>query len=300
MIRIRRPPNGPAVLLTKGVARQREHEADIKRNLRAFASGSAKLNFDRAVYAHVSVKKRLIAMQHRKCAFCEAKPLHVSNGDVEHFRPKAAVRQSDSGSLGRPGYYWLAYEWKNLLFACERCNRRHKKDLFPLIDPSRRAKSRQTPLANETPVFIDPSAEDPELYITYRDHVPVAIDGNRRGKQTIKALGLHRPDLNADREKHLANVQILHQAATLPGVSARLRNKSRRLLTVLVASDAEYSSMTRVAVEALGGLPRSPARRPRGPGRGRSRRRRRRRGRGGSWRPDRRRRRRCSPGRSGR
>ncbi len=45
---------------------------------------------------------------------------------------------------------------------------------------------------------------------------------------------------------------------------------------------------------------RSPARRPRGPGRGRSRRRRRRRGRGGSWRPDRRRRRRCSPGRSGR
>jgi uncharacterized protein (TIGR02646 family) len=220
MIRIRRQPNGPAALLTKGITRRREHEADVKRNPRAFASGSVNLKFDQAVYAHTSVKKRLIAMQHSKCAFCEAKPLHVSDGDVEHFRPKAAVRQSDTDPLERPGYYWLAYDWGNLLFACERCNRRHKMNLFPLIDPSQRAKSSQARIADETPVFIDPSAEDPELSITYRDHVPVAVDGNLRGKRTIKALGLDRPDLNADREKHLANVQALHDAATLPGVPA--------------------------------------------------------------------------------
>jgi uncharacterized protein (TIGR02646 family) len=226
VIRIRRPPSGPAVLLTKGIVRRREHEADVQRNPRAFASGSATLSFDRAVYAHASVKKRLIGIQRSKCAFCEAKPLHVSSGDVEHFRPKAGVRQSGAGPLARPGYYWLAYDWKNLLFACELCNRRHKKNLFPLIDPSRRAKSRQVGIDNETPVFIDPSTEDPERYITYRDHVPVAIDGNLRGKRTIKALGLDRSELNADREKHLANLLALHEAATLPGVPARLQERA--------------------------------------------------------------------------
>jgi len=86
------------------------------------------------------------------------------------------------------------------MFACERCNRRHKKNLFPLIDPLRRARSHRDATVHEAPVFVDPSAEDREQYITFREHVPVAIGGNARGEQTIDALGLGRSDLNADRE----------------------------------------------------------------------------------------------------
>lgn len=254
MIRIYRPSTSPAVLVTEGDLRRQVHESDVDAHRGTFDSGPASLKFDRAIYADTSVKESLVAMQHNKCAFCEAKPLHVSDGDVEHFRPKGGVRQSDDDPLQQPGYYWLTYTWENLLFACERCNRRHKKNLFPLIDPSRRSTSHRAPIANEAPIFIDPSAEDPEQYITYREHVPVAIDGNIRGERTIEALGLRRAYLNADREKHLANLRILHAVVSLPEVPDSLRNESLALLKRYVASDGEYSLMTRLAVQALGGI----------------------------------------------
>nr|WP_239015299.1 AAA family ATPase [Archangium violaceum] len=76
-----------------------------------------------------------------KCAFCESQLAHISYGDVEHFRPKAGWRQEEGGPLGRPGYYWLAYEWTNLFLACTLCNQQFKRNLFPLRTPSRRARS---------------------------------------------------------------------------------------------------------------------------------------------------------------
>ena len=255
MIRIHRPPAAPAVLVTEGVARLQAHEAEVDTDPGSFASGSMTLTFDPAVYAHTSVKQHLIAMQHAKCAFCEAKPLHVSDGDVEHFRPKGGVRQVDSDPMLRPGYYWLAYDWGNLMFACERCNRRHKKNLFPLTDPARRAKSPRHNIAHEAPIFIDPSAENPEQYIHFREHVPVAIGGNVRGEQTIDALGLRRPDLNADREKHLEIVRTLHAVATNPDVPDELRRQTRTLLKKSTSPEAEYSLMCRVAVAALPSVP---------------------------------------------
>ena len=254
MIRIDRTPSSSLVLLGQGDARRREHEADVDADRGSFVSGAATLKFDRAIYADTTVKTALIAMQHSKCAFCEAKPLHVSDGDVEHFRPKAAVRQSGADPLQRPGYYWLAYEWENLLFACERCNRRHKRNLFPLFEPSRRATSHRAAIAGEAAIFVDPSAKDPEQYITYREHVPVAIDGNPRGAQTIDALGLDRSELNADREKHLETLKVLHTVASHPDVPVDLRTQSRTLLMNFVSREAEYSLMSRIAVQALGGI----------------------------------------------
>jgi uncharacterized protein (TIGR02646 family) len=250
MIRIHRPANAPAVLLTQGLARRREHEAAIAAAPAAFSAGAETLAFDRTIYAHTSVKLELIAMQHEKCAFCEAKPLHVSDGDVEHFRPKGGVRQADTDPLQRPGYYWLAYDWDNLMFSCERCNRRHKKNLFPLVDPARRARTHRDSVANEAPVFVDPSAEDPEPYITYRDHVPVAIGGNARGAQTIEALGLRRPELSTDREEHLERLRVLQDVAANPAGPHELRAKATALLTKATSVEAEYSLMCRIAFRA--------------------------------------------------
>jgi uncharacterized protein (TIGR02646 family) len=232
-------------------ARRAEHETEVDAAPDSFSSGSATLTFDQAVYGHTSVKQKLIAMQHAKCAFCEAKPLHVSDGDVEHFRPKGGMRQAGSDPMQRPGYYWLAYDWANLMFACQRFNQRHKKNLFPLADPARRARSHHDATVHEAPVFIDPSAEDPEQYISFREHVPIAIDGNTRGAQTIDALGLWRPDLNADREKHLEIVMTLHAVAANPDVPDELRRQTQSLLTNATSAQAEYSLMCRVAVATL-------------------------------------------------
>jgi uncharacterized protein (TIGR02646 family) len=255
MIRIHRPPGAPGVLVSEGAARRLAHQADVDADPASFSSGTATLTFDRAIYAHDSVKQQLIAMQHGKCAFCEAKPLPVSDGDVEHFRPKGGSRQTDGAPLEQPGYYWLAYEWGNLLFACERCNRRHKKNLFPLTEPARRARSHRDSIVGEVPFFVDPSAEDPTQYIGYREHVPIAIAGNVRGQLTIDALGLSRSELGEDRETHLETLKVVHATLSLPDVPDRVRGSARNVLAKMISPAGKYSVMCRAAVAELGGLP---------------------------------------------
>lgn len=72
-----------------------------------------------SVYADQSVRNTLLKMFYGKCAYCESKIAAIYNGDIEHFRPKGKIQ---SANPSRPGYFWLASEWDNLLFACPFCN----------------------------------------------------------------------------------------------------------------------------------------------------------------------------------
>ena len=63
-----------------------------------------------------------------KCAYCEDRIVSTQPGDIEHYRPKGCVTNEDGSrvmvdanggkKVPHPGYYWLAYEWTNLLYAC--------------------------------------------------------------------------------------------------------------------------------------------------------------------------------------
>src|SRR5690606_37788274 len=103
------------------------------------------------------------------------------------------------------GYYWLAYDWMNLYFACQSCNQRSKQSLFPLVDPARRVRSHHAhaSLDEERPLFIDPGCEDPELLLGYRDGEPFAINGCREAELTRQALELGRPHLMERRWERL-------------------------------------------------------------------------------------------------
>ena len=132
MIKISKPP-APAVLQGRGQAKRAKHCADYDRSPADYEAGAKTFTFDDALYGHASVKQALIAAQHGKCCFCERKI--GAEGDVEHFRPKASFCQGERSPLERPGYYWLAYEWDNLLLACPICNQRFKRNYFPLRSP---------------------------------------------------------------------------------------------------------------------------------------------------------------------
>jgi hypothetical protein len=86
----------------------------------------------------------------------------------------------------------LAYEWTNLLFCCELCNSRFKKNLFPLSTPMSRARTPSDDLGAEEHIFIDPATEDPMNHIQYREEYPFAVNGSHRGDATWRALGLDR------------------------------------------------------------------------------------------------------------
>ena len=130
--------------------------------------------------------------QHNKCCFCESYFLHISAGDVEHLRPKGGYKQSVSDSLQKPGYYWLAYKWDNLLIACENCNRIEKKNLFPLLNPENRATKENKDIDAEKPIFINPWKEDSVNLIEFHCYIPIGIDSEGRGKQTIELLNLDK------------------------------------------------------------------------------------------------------------
>jgi uncharacterized protein (TIGR02646 family) len=208
MIRTERPQPPPAILVSRGRAKGRTLERAYTRSSFAYQSGSKCFAFDSGVYSHASVKEALIAAQYGKCCFCESKITHISYGDIEHFRPKAGYCQTLKGTLERPGYYWLAYEWENLLLCCQLCNQRHKRNYFPLANPRARAICHRDSVRNERPIFINPADEDPEKHTSFRKEVPFAVNGNRRGRKTIQALGLDRPFLNEMRWDEYSQLEL--------------------------------------------------------------------------------------------
>lgn len=76
------------------------------------------------------VSCQLWKVQHFKCCYCEHK-VTMRYNDVEHYRPKARADRRP-GCTRPDGYWWLAYSWQNLLYACATCNRSSKNDSFPL------------------------------------------------------------------------------------------------------------------------------------------------------------------------
>ena len=218
MIRIRRPPQPPEVLWTKGRRETDENCNGYDCHANDYRDGSRKFEFDSAVYGHKSVKCALLRVQFDKCCYCESRFGATSYGAVEHFRPKGAVRQGPGQGREYPGYYWLAYAWDNLLVSCEKCNTTHKRDLFPLGDDGARARSHHEDLNAESPLLVDPASEDPGSHIRYRGAAVVAA--TRRGQATIDGVGLRRSDLEEARMERLNHLRCLRQIVELEGTVA--------------------------------------------------------------------------------
>jgi uncharacterized protein (TIGR02646 family) len=255
LIRVVKPDSPPKILRdenSRGPRATRKLE-------RAYDQGERDFEFDSGIYAAKSVKNALIKAQHGKCCFCESRVLHVDYGDVEHFRPKGGFRQKESDALSKPGYYWLAYDWSNLFLSCALCNQRYKGNLFPLLDPSKRARSHRDDIRDEQPLFIHASADDPEKCIGFRAETPYAIGGSRRGRATIGALALDRPELQELRRRRLAEaMRSLRTVRVLKRLLQQLGDLNREQQSLLEEHEAalkeyrdaatEYSSMLKAAL----------------------------------------------------
>ena len=248
MIKISKPP-APAVLQGRGQEKRAKHCADYDLAPAEYDAGIKTFTFDAALYGAASVKNALIDAQHGKCCFCERKI--GAEGDIEHFRPKAGVCQGEGYPLERPGYYWLAYEWDNLLWACPICNQRFKRNLFPLRHQAKRARNHGNEVTREEPLLLNPAEDDPAQYIGFRREVPYAIRGSKRGKETIKALGLNRENLNEARRTHLTNLiflrRVLDQEAKLTGSAEgrHILKEAQSYLQAALLDTAEFAGMTR-------------------------------------------------------
>lgn len=253
MIKITKPTKAPAILLSRGSRKRTGYCDDYLLHKSEYDAGKRTFNFDAGIYGSETVKNALIEAQHGKCCFCERKT--GKDGDVEHFRPKAGCRQSPKGSLLRPDYYWLAYEWDNLLLSCSACNQRHKRNLFPLLNPDQRANSPGDDVTLESPLFLQPAQQDPEQHIGFRKEIPFPIVGSPTGKETIRALGLDRELLNEVRRDRLAALTTLREVVALDAALSgntegrQLVQKARILLAEAVTDAGEFAAMARAAAK---------------------------------------------------
>ncbi len=254
MIRVKRPARAPAILRDP----QKRGKKAARKLCDDYDAGARNFQFDSTIYGAKSVKNVLIRAQHGKCCFCESRITHVSFGDVEHFRPKGGFRQNARDPLQQPGYYWLAYEWTNLLLSCQLCNQRYKQNLFPLKKPEHRVRTHDDAegVARETAQFIDPAAEDPTLYIGFRGEYILGIDGNGRGSATIQALGLDRTELEEHRRQHVRQTELSRatvrlwtsqqdEGHELTAHEQELLGRHQKALSERQRGDAEYAAMTR-------------------------------------------------------
>jgi uncharacterized protein (TIGR02646 family) len=243
MIRVVKPQQAPGILRERG-------KLTTEANQEAFENGQRAFEFDSSLYGAKPVKDVLIEAQHGKCAFCESQIRHIDHGDVEHYRPKGGVRQVNADPLEQPGYFWLAYVWENLFLACALCNQSFKKNLFPLADPTRRARSHLDDLAAEQPMLIHPADEEPNAFIGFREEMAFPIGDDPRARTTIEVLGLNREELAEFRLDHLAPFRLLRQTLPLlPADSAEARD-IQGLFEQAVLPRAQYSSMMRALLES--------------------------------------------------
>jgi uncharacterized protein (TIGR02646 family) len=164
-------------------------------------------DFDRKIYGATDVKERLETIFNHKCAYCECNISLGAHYDSEHFRPKIY-------------YYWLGYEWTNLLLACQKCNRDYKGIQFPivdernklvqpLIDKANKLKKEDChieSLESEGRLLLHPALDNPKIHLKFLKNG--RVEGlTPKGEASIAVYGLDRDELVKHRKRIIRKIR---------------------------------------------------------------------------------------------
>ncbi len=175
-----------------------------------------------------ALKEDLKKLSYGKCWYCESSA-HRIIGDVDHFRPKSKVAECSD----HLGYWWLAFEWRNFRYTCERCNRLSrdvatgfvggKYTHFPIPDTAKRVYEEcdLEDLWVEDPLLLDPTIADDTYLLTFDPDgtaIPTydkeqSLEDYRRAAMSIDLYHLNHTELKRRRQtaicfkvKQLVNV----------------------------------------------------------------------------------------------
>ncbi len=157
-----------------------------------------------------TVRDTLKEIYYNKCAYCE---IMEHKPEIEHYRPKKEVKEDKT----HQGYYWLCYEWTNLIPSCHNCNTENgKRTQFPIMgdrvnSPSflisnqkldkEQCKAENSPLINERPYLFHPEIDTPETAFEFKINGAIrGIDHLGRGRQTARICDLNRENLKYRRQ----------------------------------------------------------------------------------------------------
>lgn len=139
------------------------------------------------------LKPWMLALSGGKCWFSETRDLY-SHYDVEHFRPKKEARDLD-GNV-RDGYWWLAFNFKNLR-ACGNVGNRKKGGWFPLKEGSLCSSYNAPNEESESRYLLDPIDDDDVALIAFDEEgKAIPMPGSSAWEQERVHVTIDRLKLN--------------------------------------------------------------------------------------------------------
>jgi hypothetical protein len=205
-----------------------------------------------------ALRGALWAIGQMKCWYSEAH-LQQGQGHVEHYRPKKRV-----AGVQHPGYWWRAFDWRNLRLAHPTVNLRKtdyltgrkagKGTYFPLRDENQRATD-QLSESGEEPILLDPTAPADTFLICFSEEsgaprprysVERNVWLNARAAQSIEYYHLNEGTWNARRADLMAEVrqlcvQLESIAAAEPRDDDAYSEKINQIVSY-IGTFAEFSS----------------------------------------------------------
>jgi len=206
----------------------------------------------------------LLELSHGKCWFSEAKDC-FSHWDVEHYRPKKVAKDEDRTE--HEGYWWLAFDWKNLRI-CGNVGNRKKGTFFPLRDGCARCAPHGD-VTLEDPRLLDPTDEDDPSLLSFdvkgdaRPAPHVSDDWERaRVNYSIERYKLDFPPLAEKRKTVWADcwgrIQeylkelAAYQADKANAVARDRYKRAAKHVREMIREDRELSAVARACIVGAG------------------------------------------------
>jgi hypothetical protein len=182
---------------------------------------------------------------HNKCAYCEISITGQGKGDVEHFWPKGEVQDERGQPVflnnGRPhpGYWWLAFEWGNLLPACRDCNNAPNKGTrFPVEGPRS-----EVPPATDAPLLINPLFRDPQRHLRWNVTSGKVIGRDAWGRRTVEVLRFtERTSLQELRQEQRENARSMTRRFFDRNLSAAAMSEARVFIDSVKSGKRQFSA----------------------------------------------------------
>ena len=137
----------------------------------------------------IELKQYLHNVFNGKCGYCEIEINSHKEGVIDRFRPHNGVR--DKGEYHSDLYWWLTYEWDNLIYCCKECNQ-YKANYFPIV--GKRVFGKSDDLAKEGKLLLNPCKDDPSKHFNYNINGEICAI-TTEGEQTLVLLNLNRDSL---------------------------------------------------------------------------------------------------------
>lgn len=229
-------------------------------------SAARKVIIDANAAAWGALKPWLLKLSHEKCWFSEAKDC-FSHWDVEHYRPKKSAKDIDGTETD--GYWWLAFDWKNLRI-CGNAGNRKKGTFFPLRNGCQRATGPTFDLRLEDPQLLDPvDDDDPNLLSFNVEGRAIPVPGINAGwdkervEYSIERFNLDFPPLMEKRKtiwnecwqrirSYRHELKLLSDSGGQNPIARSQVKESAKAIREMMRPEKELSSVVRACILSTG------------------------------------------------